>query len=55
MGVEKFNLLSKVLSVLPASSNAFYAALDELEVEQKIIPEVIDSKVRYILFVIKKI
>lgn len=53
MGVEKFNLLSKVLSVLPASSNAFYAALDELEVEQKIIPEVIDSKVRYILFVIK--
>lgn len=52
-GIEKFNLLSKVSSLVQVNSNIFYIALNELEMEQVVIPEVRDSKVRYSIFSIK--
>jgi len=48
-GVEKFNLLSKVSTMVNVNSNIFYLALDELEADQIVIPEVKDSRVRYSL------
>jgi hypothetical protein len=52
-GIEKFNLLSKVSSRINMNSNIFYIALDELEGEQKVLPEIRDNKVRYSAFSIK--
>lgn len=49
-GIEKFNLLSKVSAKIKINSNVFYIALDQLEGEQRIIPEIKDNKVRYSLF-----
>lgn len=53
-GIEKFNLLSKVSSKISMNSNVFYIALDELEGEQLVIPEVKDNKVRYSLLMINR-
>ena len=52
-GVEKFNLLSKVSEKIKINSNVFYMALDELEGEQIVLPEVKDNVVRYSIFLIK--
>ena len=54
-GVEKFNLLSKVADKIKMNSNVFYLALDELEAEQVVIPEVKDSRVRYSLFSVARL
>jgi len=37
-GIERFNLLGKVVKKIKINSNVFDLAIDELEVEQKIIP-----------------
>jgi len=48
-GVEKFNLLNKVCNKLPINSNVFEIALDELMVEQAVVPMEIDNKTRYLM------
>ena len=47
-GIEKFNLLNKVCNKIPINSNVFEIALDELMVEQTIIPMELDNRIRYI-------
>jgi len=48
-GIEKFNLLNKVCNKLPINSNVFEIALDELMVEQNIVPMELDNKIRFIM------
>lgn len=48
-GIEKFNLLNKVCNKLPINSNVFEIALDELMVEQAIVPMELDNKIRYLM------
>jgi len=48
-GIEKFNLLNKVCNKIPINSNVFEIALDELLVEQAIVPMLLDNITRYIL------
>jgi len=48
-GIEKFNLLNKVCNKLPINSNVFEIALDELMVEQSIVPMETDNKTRYLM------
>ena len=48
-GIEKFNLLGKVCNKLPINSNVFEIALDELMVEQAIVPMELDNKIRYLM------
>ncbi len=48
-GIEKFNLLNKVCNKLPINSNVFEMALDELMVEQTVVPMELDSKIRFLM------
>jgi len=48
-GVEKYNLLNKVCNKLPINSNVFEIALDELMVDQTIVPMELDNKIRFIM------
>jgi len=48
-GIEKFNLLNKVCNKLPINSNVFEIALDELMVEQAVVPMETDNKTRYLM------
>jgi len=48
-GVEKFNLMNKVCNKLPINSNIYEIALDELMVEQIVVPMEIDNITRFIM------
>lgn len=48
-GIEKFNLLNKVCNKLPINSAIFEVALDELMVEQLVVPMELDSKIRFLM------
>jgi len=48
-GIEKYNLLNKVCNKLPINSNVFEIALDELMVEQLIVPMELDNKIRFLM------
>ncbi len=48
-GIEKYNLLNKVCDKLPINSNVFEMALDELIVEQIIVPMELDNKIRFLM------
>jgi len=48
-GVEKFNLLNKVCNKLPINSNVFEMALEELTVEQSVVPMEKDNKTRFLM------
>ena len=48
-GIEKFNLLHKVCTKLPINSNVFEIAVDELIVEQIIVPHELDNITRYLM------
>lgn len=52
-GVEKYNLLTKVSNKLPINSNVFEIALNELEMEQKVIAFQDNNFIRYIIFELK--
>ena len=48
-GIEKFNLLNKICAKIPINSNVFECALDELLVEQEVVPMELDNKVRFLI------
>ena len=48
-GIEKNNLLSKISNKVPINSNVFGIALEELEIEQKVISFQDNNFTRYIL------
>lgn len=48
-GIEKFNLLNKVCNKLPINSVIFGIALDELMVEQLVVPMELDGKIRFLM------
>lgn len=51
-GIERFNLLNKVCNKLPINSSIFEVALDELMVEQLVVPMELDNKVRFLILCI---
>ena len=48
MGIERNNLINKVCSRINTPSEVFELALEELELEQKVLPSYLDNMSRYI-------